>query len=217
LPLAWLSEKPSHLSMAQAATVGVPYIAAWSALVDAANLRAGETVLVTGASGSVGRAATQIARWKHATVIGADISGRQANDFAFIDMSREDLPARVRALTEGRGADVVLDAVGGPVFEPALKSLAPGGRQIVITSVGTRRVELDLMDFYHQRQHLIGVDTAKLDGGALAKIMDELRRGFDEGHFQTSPSRGWRLDQAADAYNAVAKGGTSERHVLLPR
>src|SRR3984885_54577 len=65
-----LSEKPAQLSMEEASTVGVPYLAAWSGLVDAANIQAGETVLITGALGAVGRAATQIAHWKMAKVIG---------------------------------------------------------------------------------------------------------------------------------------------------
>jgi NADPH:quinone reductase-like Zn-dependent oxidoreductase len=58
-----LSEKPAQLSMEEASAVGVPYLAAWSGLVDAANIQAGETVLITGALGAVGRAATQIAHW----------------------------------------------------------------------------------------------------------------------------------------------------------
>src|SRR5271167_620723 len=69
-----LSEKPSNLSMEEASAVGVPYLAAWSGLVDAAKIQSGETVLVTGALGAVGRAAIQIAHWKKAKVIGADIA-----------------------------------------------------------------------------------------------------------------------------------------------
>ena len=74
VPSGWLSQKPSNLTMEQASTAGIPYLAAWSALVDAADIRAGETVLITGALGAVGRAATQIAHWKKAKVIGADRS-----------------------------------------------------------------------------------------------------------------------------------------------
>jgi len=217
VPSAWLSEKPSQLSMEQAATVGVPYIAAWSALVDAANLQAGEVVLITGAAGSVGRAATQIARWRNARVIGADIAERLTGVDAYVDTRNKDLASEVKALTNGKGVDVVLDAVGGAVFEPALSSLAPGGRQLVITSVGRRRVEFDLMDFYHRRLRLLGVDTAQLDGVALATIMTKLRDGFEAARFETSPVKGWSLDRAAEAYSAVASGDTKARHVLRPR
>lgn len=213
----WLSEKPANLSMEQAAAVGVPYLAAWSALVHAANIQAGETVLITGASGAVGRAATQIARWKKAKVIGADISDKASEADAFIDTRNKDLPAEVKALTDGKGADLVLDAVGGSMFEPSLKSLSLDGRQVAITSVGNRRVEFDLMDFYHNRQRLIGVDTAKLTGFEIARIMDELGAGFEEGHFKPSAVKTWSLDLAVEAYGAVDKGDMSAKHILLPR
>jgi NADPH2:quinone reductase len=100
VPEDWLSEKPANLSMDQAAAVGVPYIAAWSALVAAGEIRAGETVLVTGASGAVGRAATQIARWKKARVIGADV--RESQDSGadvFINTKTNDLPTMVAELS----------------------------------------------------------------------------------------------------------------------
>jgi NADPH:quinone reductase-like Zn-dependent oxidoreductase len=220
VPSSWLSEKPHALAMDEAATVGVPYIVAWAALVDAAALKAEETVLVTGAMGSVGHAARQIARWKGARVIGADITSQgpsSSPDEAFVDMKGQDLVTEVKALTDGKGADVVLDVVGGPVFEPALRSLALAGRQIVIASGGQRRVGLDLVDFYHQRQRLIGVDTAKLQGHELAAIMNELRVGFDEGRLEASSRRRWPLERATEAYAAVANGDTSARHVLVPR
>jgi NADPH:quinone reductase-like Zn-dependent oxidoreductase len=217
VPSDWLSEKPSNLSMEQAATVGVPFITAWLALVHAAEIKAGETLLVTGASGAVGRAAMQIAHWKQAKVIGADISEHAPEVDAFIDTRSKDLPTEVRTLTGGKGADLALDTVGGPVFEPCLRSLGLDGRQIAITSVGNRRVEFDLVDFYHNRLRLIGIDSAKLTGVEIARIMDELRAGFEEGYFQPSAVKTWSLDQVVAAYNAVAKGDTSAKHVLLPQ
>jgi NADPH2:quinone reductase len=150
-----LSEKPANLSMEEASTVGVPYLAAWSGLVDAANIQAGETVLITGALGAVGRAATQIAHWKKAKVIGADIFDRPSDVDAFVNAKTKELPVDVRALTEGKGVDLVFDAVGGPMFEPSLKSLRVGGRQIAITSIGNGRVEFNLVDFYHNALHMI--------------------------------------------------------------
>jgi len=89
-----LAEKPSQLSMEEASAVGVPYLAAWSALIDTANVQAGETVLITGALGAVGRAATQIAHWKKAKVIGADISEKPSEADAFINTKAKDLPPR---------------------------------------------------------------------------------------------------------------------------
>ncbi|QRK12671.1 zinc-binding alcohol dehydrogenase family protein [Archangium violaceum] len=216
LPSDWLSEKPANMTMPHAAGVGAPYVTAWSALVVAANVQAGETVLITGALGAVGRAATQIAHWRKARVIGAGTSERANDADAFINTTHKDLPTEVKALTGGKGVDVVLDAVGGPVFEPALKSLGLDGRQVVITSVGGKRVEFDLTDFYHNRQRLLGVDTAKLSGAEIAKIMDGLRAGFEEGKLQPPTVKTWSLAQATEAYEAVAKGDASAKHVLLP-
>jgi NADPH:quinone reductase-like Zn-dependent oxidoreductase len=123
----------------------------------------------------------------------------------------------VRGLTEARGVDLVLDAVGGPMFEPCLRSLRIGGRQVAITSLGNGRVEFSLTEFYHGLHRLIGVDTLKLSGAEIAKIMDELRAGFEDGHLKPSALRTWSLDQAIEAYEAVAKGGGASKHVLLPR
>jgi NADPH:quinone reductase len=212
-----LSEKPAQLSMEEASAVGVPYLAAWSGLVDAANIQAGETVLITGALGAVGRAATQIAHWKKAKVIGADVSDKPSDVDVFINTRANELPVEVKALTKGEGVDLVFDAVGGPMFETCLKSLRLGGRQVAITSIGGGRVEFSLVDFYHNLQRLIGVDTVKLAGPAIAKIMDKLRTGFEAGYLRTSPVQGWWLDQAIDAYTAVEKGASLNKHVFLPR
>jgi NADPH:quinone reductase-like Zn-dependent oxidoreductase len=212
-----LSEKPARLSMEEASAVGVPYLAAWSGLVDAAEIQAAEIVLITGALGAVGRAATQIAHWKKANVIGADISDQASRVDAFINTRVRNLAVEVKALTNGKGADLVFDAVGGPVFEPCLKSLRLGGCQVAITSIGNGRVEFCLVDFYHNRQRLIGVDTLKLTGPAIAKIMNELRTGFESGNLRISQVQTWSLDQVIDAYAAVEKGTGLTKHVFLPR
>lgn len=212
-----LSEKPAQLPMAEASTVGIPYLTAWSTLVDAAAIQAGETVLITGALGGVGRAAIQIARWKKAKAIGADRHERASEADAFINLQNKDLVAEVNALTGGKGVDLVLDTVGGPLFEPCLRSLRIGGRQVAITSVGHGRVEFNLVDFYHNLERLMGVDTQKLTGVQIAKIMDKLRAGFDDGHLRPSPVRTWTLDQGVEAYAAVEKETSSSKQVLLPR
>jgi NADPH:quinone reductase-like Zn-dependent oxidoreductase len=203
--------------MEEASSVGVPYLAAWSGLVDAANIHAGETVLITGALGAVGRAATQIAHWKKAKVIGADIADNPSDVDVFVNTKNKELPLEVKALTNGKGADLVFDAVGGPMFEPCLKSLRVGGRQVALTSIGNGRVEFSLVDFYHNLLRLISVDTVKLAGPAIAKIMDQLRAGFEGGYLQAAPVQSWSLDQAVDAYTAVEKGTGLNKHVFLPR
>ena len=83
----------------------------------------------------------------------------------------------------------MLDCVGGALFEPALTSLREGGRHMVIVSKGMRRVSFDLTDFYHNKSHLIGVDSLKLTGPEIAAIMDQLRPGFAAGFCGRSMSR----------------------------
>jgi NADPH:quinone reductase len=96
-------------------------------MVSAAQIQSGETILIVGAAGAVGQAATQIANWKGARVIGADTKSDQISGAAsVVNTKTEDLRERDLELTSGKGVDVVLDAVGGPMFEPALRSLTWG-------------------------------------------------------------------------------------------
>jgi NADPH:quinone reductase len=217
VPTDGLSEKPSRLSMTQAATIGVPYVAAWSSLVETADIQAGETVLVTGVSGAVGRAATQIAHWRGAKVIGTDLrQGASEADHFILTAASTNLAAEVKSLTQESGADAVLDCVGGSMFEPALNSLRRGGRQIAITSVGERRVEFDLVDFYHGERRLFGVDTLKLTAKHIAAIMDQLREGFDRGLLKPPSLTTWPLSAAIEAFITVQNGGAPNKSVLLP-
>jgi NADPH2:quinone reductase len=211
-----VAQKPPQLSMKQAAAIGVAYLAAWSALVVIGNIQAGETVLIVGVAGAVGRAATQIAHWKKARVIGADVrSGNPSKADAVINTTTANLSEEVRRLTSGKGADLVLDTVGGPMFGPSLKSLRHGGRQIAISCTKDRTVSFDLVDFYHNSSHLAGVDTMKLTGAEIANLMNQLQIGFQEGHLQAPEITTWAFDRAIEAYKAVEKGGTSAKHILI--
>lgn len=214
IPSAWVGRKPAHLEMAQAAAIGVPYLAAWASLVKVGQVQAGETVLITGVSGAVGRAATQIAHWRKARVIGASTSPRNPSGAdAMIDTTTQDLVREVQALTEGRGADLALDVVGGPLFEPVSKSLRPGGRQLAIAS-NPQVVSFNLVDFYHGRKSLAGVDTMGLGGEEIVATLDALSDGFDQGHLVPPAVQTWPFAQAVEAYQAQAAGGAL-KHVLL--
>ena len=159
----------------------------------------------------------RIAHWKKAKVIGADISDKPFEVDVFVNTKAKELPIEVKALTNGNGADLVFDAVGGPMFRTCLKSLRLGCRQVAITSVGSGWVGFSLVDFYHNLQLSIGVDTVKLTSPATAMIMDKLRAGLEESYLQTSPVQSWSLDQAIDVYTAVEKGTRLNKHVFLPR
>lgn len=215
LPVEHLSVKPAALSMAQAAAIGVPYLAAWRSLVEGAQLRAGQTLLLVGAGGAVGHAAIQVAHWLGARVVGVDrrIQGPSAAD-VLIDSSQEDLLAKVAQVTQGRGVDAVFNCVGGATFEPALKALGFRGRYVALSSIGETRVSFDLVDFYHQEQRLVGVDTMKLNGAEIATIMDQLRGGFDKGHLRAPALNTWPFEQAVAAYQALEQG-TGQKQILL--
>lgn len=212
IPVAALAKKPASLTHAQAASIGVNFVVGWLGTVDYAQLAAGETIAVIGVSGGVGGAVTQIARARGARVIGI---GREAPDAdspaarlidAFVPMDA-DTARRVRELTGGAGADVVYDAVGGVAFELALSLVKRRGRVVEISATGKRRVEFDLIDFYHNETQLLGADSAKLGVADAAPIMRALAEAFDAGRFAAPVvAAHYPLERAKDAYAAVAAG-----------
>lgn len=214
VPEETLSPKPKSLSMAQAAAIGVPYTTAWASVVVAAQIQPGETILIVGAAGAVGQAATQIANWKQARVIGAATTSEPIpGTESVINTKTEDLRERVLELT-GRRVDCVFDTVGGPMFEPALRSLRYGGRQVAITSTGDPRVSFNLIDFYHNFSRLLGVDSNGLTPRQVGEIEDELRPGFETGALKPPPIESVPFEKAVDAYSRLASGQTKVKQVL---
>jgi NADPH:quinone reductase-like Zn-dependent oxidoreductase len=214
LPAMWLSRKPERLTMTDAAAVGRPYLAAWQTVIEDGELAPGETILITGGAGLVGQAATAIARWRGAEPIIAD---RRRPDGVehFIDTSSTDVREAVLELTDGRGADMVLDAVGGALFEPALRSLRFGGRMAGLIS-HEPRVEFDLVEFYGRELHLTGLASVFMDGGHVARIFDQLGALFERGVLTPPGIKTWPLEKSADAYQAVLDGPAGIKQVLVP-
>jgi NADPH:quinone reductase-like Zn-dependent oxidoreductase len=215
VPAETLSLKPKSLSIAQAAAIGVPFITAWASVVSAAQLQPGETVLVVGAAGAAGQAATQIANWKQAHVIGADITSDAIPGVqSVVDTRTEDLRERVLELTAGRGVDVVFDTVGGPMFEPALRSLRRGGRQVAISSRGEARVSFNLIDFYRNSSRLLGVDSYDLTARQVGEIFAELLCGFETGALKPPAIEIVPFEKAVDAYRRMTAGLAKAKQVL---
>jgi NADPH:quinone reductase len=222
VPVASLVRKPEMLSYEQAACVGVTFVTAWCAL-NCAKLLKGETLAVFGANGGVGGAAIQIAKHLGARVIGIHRgepegltpSARLA-DF-LIDSRDPEMGSVLRTHNAGRGADVIFNTAGGPIFGIALDLLAHRGRQVEITAPTERRVTFDLVNFYHNESQLFGVDTLKRDLTASGRILEELRPGFDSSIYQTPiVSKTMPLAHAQQAYELVSKGERG-RVVLKPR
>lgn len=222
LPVAALVRKPAALDHAQASAIGVNFVVAWLGVVDYAQLREGETIAVIGAGGGVGGAVTQIAKSLGCRIIGIDRhpvdasspAGKRMHAFVPFD---EHAAANVRRL-EGLadGVDVVFDSVGGVAFEAALGMARRRGRVVEISATGRRRVELDLIDFYHNETQLLGADSAKLGVVESARLMQAIAREFDNGKFDAPViAHRYSLAQGREAYEAVAQG-TPGRVVIVP-
>ena len=215
-------EKPKGISWEEAAGIGVPFVTAMEGLRRAGIPKAGETVLVMGVNGKVGQAATQIASWHGARVIGVvrkaePYEGHANSNVEVIDASTTDVASRVRELTNGKGADIVFNTVGDPYFQAAHKSLGLRGRQILIAAI-ERIVQFNILEFYRGQHTYVGIDTLGLSSNATGAVLRELAPGFASGHlkpFPIKPNAIYSLEQAKAAFMAVA-GSSRDRVVLRP-
>ncbi|MDT5218838.1 MAG: NADPH:quinone reductase [Mycobacterium sp.] len=224
VPVEALARKPEQLSFEEAATVGVNFVTGWLGAIETAQLQKDETIAVFGVSGGVGGAVAQIAAARGARVIGIGRTPPRdetpaatiLEEFIALDGNAQHIAAQIRRVTGGRGAEVVYDAVGGVTTDTALAALAPGGRLVVISAVGTRVVEIDLVDFYRNETRLLGCNSAKLGVVESGTVLGELAPYFESGAFRSLPiSRSYGLAEGQDAYAAVA-GGTAGRIVIRP-
>jgi NADPH:quinone reductase-like Zn-dependent oxidoreductase len=213
LPETWLSRKPERLTMTEAGAVGRPYLAAWETMIEAGELKPGETIVITGGAGLVGQAATAIARWRGATTIIAG-AHKPEGDVDFIDTGAGDLHEAVLEITGGRGADMVLDTVGGALFESAVKSLRFGGRLTGLHS--HERADVDLVEIYSYERHITGLASVVMDGAHCANIFDQLAALFDRGVLTAPATKTWSVESSAEAYQTVQDGSGGVKQVLLP-
>jgi NADPH:quinone reductase len=222
VPAVAVMPLPRNLSFEQAAAMGVAYITAWAALVSAAKMQAGETALILGTTGSVGSAAARIAHDLGARVIGTARKGADIPTDGslpiddWIDLQTVELGVGARKLTNGRGADVVLDAVGGPKFEQCLSALAWRGRQVAISSSPDPRVSFNLVDFYHNESRLVGVDSLKLSFAEIGEILRQLSPGIEAGKFKAPPLEKFSLEQGPQVYRDLAESKIRSKPILIP-
>ncbi|MBV8418019.1 MAG: zinc-binding alcohol dehydrogenase family protein [Verrucomicrobia bacterium] len=213
---------PKNLSFEQAAGIGVAYITAGAAMVKAAQIQAGETVLILGTTGAVGSAAARIAHNFGAHVIGTarNLSDVPAADLLpvdnWIDLRAVDLATGARALTNGRGADIVFDVVGGAMFEQCLAALAWRGRQVAISSSPEPRVSFNLVDFYHNESRLLGVDSLKLSFEETSEILRQLTPGIESGIFPPPRVETFSLKEGPRLYRDLAESKVKTKPILVP-
>ena len=200
VPLRALRSIPEGVSMAQAAAFPVATNTAYVALVERGEMVAGDVVLVLGAAGGVGLATVQLAAALGATVIATSSTAekRQAALVAGADHALEpgsDLKERVLALTGGHGADIVFDPVGGDAFDAAIRTLAWGGRYLVV-------------GFAAGRIPTLPVNRALIKGISVIGV----RAGE---HVRQNAERGPIIRAAVDALAAAGKL-TPRIHAALP-
>jgi len=129
---------PNELDFISAACTLYTYGTSYHALKDRAQIKSGETLLVLGAAGGIGLAAVELAKIMGATVIAAASSDEKLavckamGAQHVINYSTEDLRARIKAITNDKGVDVIYDPIGGPIAEQALRSIAWRGRYLVV-------------------------------------------------------------------------------------
>ena len=214
---AWtLLPIPDDVSYEQAAAVQTTLGTAWHALIRRANLRAGETVLVSAAGSGVGTAGIQIARHAGARVIASAGSAQKLEAAAQLGAAHgvnyleQDLTAEVLSLTKGHGVDVVLEHVGGKVFEASLKTLRPNGRLVVVGGHGGEVVELDLIVLFRNQWSVIGCQR---------QTESELRQIFEMvGHRELRPTiyKVLPLAEAAEAHRILEDREQFGKVILTP-
>ena len=218
---------PEAMSFTEAAAMGLAYQTAHFALIDRGRFRAGETVLVTGAGGAVGLAAIQLVK----ALGGVALAGtrrpaeadaiRAAGADAIIDLGapnlRDALRAQVHAATGGQGTDVVLDPVGGEVFEASLRALAWRGRIVVIGFAAGRIPELRTNYLLVKNITACGLqwsDYRDRDPAWVRRVQSELFELYAAGKLRPQVARVLPMADFATALDLVARGEAQGKLVL---
>jgi NADPH:quinone reductase len=220
-----LTAIPDSIEFAAATGLSSTYGTAYYALVDRGRLRAGETLLVLGAAGGVGLAAVEVGKVLGAKVIACASSAdklavcRAKGADETINYVGEDMRARVKAITKGNGVDVIVDPVGGPYSEAALRDMAWGGRHLVIgfTAGDIPKIPLNL-------PLIKGCEIVGVWIGAFAKREPAKHRAnaqavwqwMAQGKIKPYISATYPLERAVDALNALTERKVAGKVVLVP-
>jgi NADPH2:quinone reductase len=221
---------PDELSFADAGAASLVFDTSWFALRDRARIAPGETVLVLGATGGVGLASVQLAKAMGARVL-AGISSLAKADIALaagadevIDLSaadlRESLRAQVYAVTDGKGVDIVLDMLGGDIFDAAIRALAWRGRLVVIGFAAGRIPTIKTNYLLVKNIEVSGLqvsDYRKRRPEQVAECYREVFGFFERGALKPLPHRTMPLEDFKAGLKMIEERKTTGRIVLLPR
>ena len=214
---------PDKMDYVTGAAFLLTYATSDHALRDRGALKAGETLLVLGAAGGVGLAAIEIGKALGAHVIACASSDdklavcREHGADESINYAREDLRERLKAVTDGRGVDVVYDAVGGSYTEPAFRSLAWRGRLLVVGFAAGEIPKLPLNLPLLKGAAVVGVfwgDFARREPKAFAASVRQLTTWYAEGRLRPHVSQTLPLERAAEAIQLLASRKAKGKIVL---
>ena len=213
LPAARVLRMPDGMDFATAAALLLTYGTMDHGLRDRAALQPGETVLVLGAAGGIGIASIEIAKALGARVIACASSDEKlavcrvhgADDA--INYASEDLRERIKALTNGKGVDVIVDPVGGAYTEPALRSIAWRGRLLVVGFAAGEIPRIPLNLTLLKGCSIVGVfwgDFLRRQPAEFAESVAQLGKWYAEGKLKPHISATFPLDRGADALALMA-------------
>lgn len=225
IPASFAHRMPDSMSFEEAAGFPIVYPTSYAGLVYRAHLQPGETLLVHAAAGGVGLAAVQIGKALGAKVI-ATAGGPDKLHIALeagadvgIDYNEEDFVEKVKEFTQGHGADVIYDSVGGDVFDRSLKCIAWNGRLLVIGFAGGT-----IPSVAANRILLKNIAVTGLHWGAYAKnepqripeTFDALFRLYEEKKIHPTVYRAYPLEEVATALQALGSRKSHGKVVLTP-
>ncbi|AFY57988.1 Zn-dependent oxidoreductase, NADPH:quinone reductase [Rivularia sp. PCC 7116] len=223
-PAANIVKMPDNLDFACAAKACVAYGTAYISLQHCGRLKSGETLLINGGTGSVGSAGVEVGKRLGAKVIatagGAEkcqkVTSRGA-DYA-IDYKSEDIAQRVLELTDGKGADVILDTVGGDAFDASLNCINFEGRILAVGAASGKIPTVNILDLLSRNCSVIGVDFAAYtlkDTATVKQALTELMTWYSEGAIKPEKPNAVNLEQAAKALGKIEKGSANGKFALV--
>ncbi|HEX5343777.1 MAG TPA: NADPH:quinone oxidoreductase family protein [Duganella sp.] len=225
-PAQALIPMPPGMDFETAAAITLTYGTSYHAIVDRAMLKNSENMLILGAAGGVGLAAIEIGKALGARIIACASSDeklevcRQHGADVLINYSKEDLREAVKAATGGKGPDVIYDPVGGEYTEPAFRSIAWGGRHLVVGFANGEIPKLPLNLTLLKGASLMGVfwgEFTKRDPKGNMANMRQLLQWLHEGKIKPHISGRYKLEQAAQALNDMAARKVTGKVVVLPQ
>jgi NADPH2:quinone reductase len=216
---------PESVSFEEGAAFGLSYLTVYFALVRRAQLRPGETVLVTGAAGGVGTAGVQLAKALGAKVIAVGSTEERralalevGADHA-IEPNTETFKERVFELTDGRGADVILESVGGDLFTASMRAIAWEGRLVIIGFASGEIPTVKAGYVLVKNMTLIGLqssDYRERESETFREAQEALLDLYDQGKIKVHITATYPLEEAAKALKAIQNGQVWGKVVLIP-